>query len=176
MLRTYSNTEHNRNTHIKEPFCWLSTADFSHCISATTILHFNPVYISTVSFPEIWYNPLRPTGCVTGWNTGNCTQAPVRWMTGPLCPRLKPQGFECDHSPPASVEVRNARSYALASTCTYMARWLIENAHSFVCRKVFPSIGFCFRFLDCRVSQPSQILFLYVSKPNIQLFCAVCSI
>jgi hypothetical protein len=36
------------------------------------------------------------------------TQPPVQWITRAFTPGLKQSGREADHSPPSSVEVKNA--------------------------------------------------------------------
>jgi hypothetical protein len=39
------------------------------------------------------------------------TQPPIRWVPGALSPEVKRPGREADHSPPSSVEVKNAWRY-----------------------------------------------------------------
>jgi hypothetical protein len=48
------------------------------------------------------------------------TQPPIQWVPDALFPRVKRQGREADHSPPASVEVKKMWIYTSTPPYAFM--------------------------------------------------------
>jgi hypothetical protein len=49
------------------------------------------------------------------------TLPPIQWVPGALSPGVKRSGHEAEHSPPASVEVKDEWSYTSTPQCAFMA-------------------------------------------------------
>jgi hypothetical protein len=56
---------------------------------------------------------------------------PIQWVSGALCLGIKRPGFEADHSPPSSGEVKNARSYTPTPQYVFMAWCLVKYRDNF---------------------------------------------
>jgi hypothetical protein len=59
------------------------------------------------------------------------TQPPIQWLLRTLSLWVKRPGREADHSPPSSVEVKNAWSYTSAPQYVFMALCLVKHRDNF---------------------------------------------
>jgi hypothetical protein len=59
------------------------------------------------------------------------TQPPIQWVPGALSRGVKQLGREADHSPPSSVEVKNAWSYTSTHQYVFMAWCLVKHRDNF---------------------------------------------
>jgi hypothetical protein len=57
------------------------------------------------------------------------TQPPIQWIPGALSLGVKLTRREADHSPPSSVEVKNAWSYTSTPQYVFMAWCLVKVKH-----------------------------------------------
>jgi hypothetical protein len=58
------------------------------------------------------------------------TQPPIQWIPKALFPGIKRPDRQADHSPPSSVEVKNARSFALPIRPNGVVLRYRDNFHS----------------------------------------------
>jgi len=66
------------------------------------------------------------------------TQPPVKWVLGALSLVVKRPRCEADHSPPSSVEVKNAWSYTLTPIYAFMAWCIVKHRNNFTFTLRFP--------------------------------------
>jgi hypothetical protein len=59
------------------------------------------------------------------------TQPPIQWVPGALSLGVKRLGYEDDHSPPPSSEVKNAWSYTSTPQYAFMAWCLVKHRDNF---------------------------------------------
>jgi hypothetical protein len=78
------------------------------------------------------------------------TQPPIQWVPGALSLGVKRLGLEADHSPPSSVEVKNAWSYTSTPQYVFMAWCLVKHRDNFTFYLVVQYIS-CVNILKCPV-------------------------
>jgi hypothetical protein len=59
------------------------------------------------------------------------TQPPIQWIPGAFVLGVRRPGHEADHSPPPSVEVRNAWSYTSTPPYVFMTWYLVKHGGNF---------------------------------------------
>jgi hypothetical protein len=99
------------------------------------------------------------------------TQPPTQWVPGALSLGVKRPGRETNHSPPSSVEVKNARSYTSTSLYIFIAWCLVKHRDNFnFISTLLPLLNWlCIKMsLTCRLLTKADGL-MYSPKARWQL-------
>jgi hypothetical protein len=106
------------------------------------------------------------------------TQPPIQWVPGALSLEVKRPGLEADHSPPSSVEVKNASSYTSTPQYAFMAWCSVKSTGTTLPLPLHLPLHYLYIAHSKRLA--CQLLFLvvfaYVCRISTDTVSPLCSI